>query len=103
MARAVIENKAIVIRVPLDTLTAIVTGSWASGAINIRMKITNVDEFAADLVRELNRETETGTTPVHRMFDAAIEASVEQGAFGIEPADPFHPDNCGFDGPTGAE
>ncbi len=37
-----------------------------------------------DLVIELNNENEIGTTCIHKMFDAAIEEAINQGAFGIE-------------------
>ena len=37
-----------------------------------------------DLVIELNNENEISTTRIHKMFDAAIEEAINQGAFGIE-------------------
>lgn len=84
MADAVIENGSIVIRVAVDALPAIVEGGWAAGAYDTRFKVTDIFEFAADLVRELNRESEDGTTRIHVMFDKAILEAVDQGAFGIE-------------------
>jgi hypothetical protein len=35
-------------------------------------------------MRELNQESEDGSTRIHRMFDGAIEEAINQGAFGIE-------------------
>lgn len=82
--RAVIRDGAIVIRIPLSYLPQIVEGAWGTGNLHPRMKIMNVDEFAADLVSELDREEEDGSTRIHRMFDAAINEAINQGAFGIE-------------------
>jgi hypothetical protein len=82
--QAVIENGSIVIRVSLDALPTVVEGAWASGGMDTRYKITNAQEFAAELVTELNRESEDGTTRIHLMFDRAIQEAIDQGAFGIE-------------------
>jgi hypothetical protein len=82
--QAIIENGAIVIRVPVENLAAVVEGSWAAGGMDTRFKVTGAAEFAADLVQELNREDDIGTTRIHKMFDAAIEEAINQGAFGIE-------------------
>lgn len=82
--KAVIENGGIVIRVSLHALPEIVEGAWACSILSRRYKITNIEEFAADLVRELNRESEDGTTRIHTMFDKAIEEAIDQGAFGID-------------------
>ena len=35
--------------------------------------------FARDVQRELRREQEDGTTPVHTLFDDAVTAAVEDG------------------------
>lgn len=83
-ATAIIEDAAIVIRVPISYLHQIVQGGYDCGAIDCKTKITNEAEFAKELCRELNREDEEGTTPVHRLFDAAINEALEQGAEGIE-------------------
>lgn len=82
--RAVIEDDAVVIRVALEALPMIVEGAWATDNLSTRYKITDAMEFAKDLVRELNDESEDGSTRIHRMFDKAIENAIEQGAFGIE-------------------
>ena len=82
--QAIIEDGSIVIRIALAALPDIVEGSWASGAMDTRFKVTNIDEFAAELVTQLNHEAEDGTTRVHQLFDGAITEAIEQGAFGIE-------------------
>lgn len=82
--RAVIEDGTIVIRVPIANLAMVVEGAWASGFFQTRWKVTDPAQFAAELVNELNAESETGTTRIHRMFDGAIEEAIEQGALGIE-------------------
>jgi len=82
--QAIIEGGSIVIRVAIEALPTVLEGAWTSQSIGTRYKITNLDEFSRDLVIELNREEENGTTRVHKMFDAAIEEAIGQGAFGIE-------------------
>jgi hypothetical protein len=52
--------------------------------MDVGFKVTDPDAFAKDLVIELNNENEIGTTCIHKMFDAAIEEAINQGAFGIE-------------------
>jgi hypothetical protein len=83
-ARAVIEDGVIIIRVPVKNLPAIIEGSWATGNLEPRMKITDADAFAKDLARELNDESEDGSTRIHKMFDAAIDEAINQGAEGIK-------------------
>jgi hypothetical protein len=73
----------IVIRVSVDNLPAIVEGGWASRVFPIRFKVTDPEAFAADLLYELRREEEDGTTPIHRLFDRCIWSAIENGAQGI--------------------
>lgn len=47
------------------------------------VKVTDPDEFAKDVVRELESEEEDGTTLVHLMFDKAFRAVVENGGESI--------------------
>lgn len=82
--RAIIEDDIIVIRVPITYLPIIIEGAWALNALDTRFKLTDAALFAKDLVRALNDENEEGTTMVHKMFDAAINEALEQGADGIE-------------------
>lgn len=82
--QAVIEDGAIVIRVAIDHLPAIVEGAWMAGYMDTRFKVTNSATFAKALVTELNSESEDGTTLIHKLFDACINEAVEQGAEGID-------------------
>ncbi|HVJ31628.1 MAG TPA: hypothetical protein VND94_00815 [Terriglobia bacterium] len=81
---AVIEDGAVIIRVSLAALPAVVEGAWAIRALETRFKVTATDIFAKELVRALNDEDEQGTTMIHKMFDAAINEAIEQGAEGVE-------------------
>lgn len=47
-------------------------------------KIVDNDEFAKDILNEITREEEDGTTPLHRLFDQATSAAIDQGSLGIE-------------------
>ncbi|MDE1902140.1 MAG: hypothetical protein KGI37_10965, partial [Alphaproteobacteria bacterium] len=82
--QAIIEDGAIVIRVPLDALPMVLEGAWAMRKFDTRYKITDADEFAKELTRALNREDEQGTTAIHELFDQAILNCLESGAFGID-------------------
>ncbi len=83
---ATIEDGFIVIRVAIDALPDIVRGGCDSlNGIEPRMRVTDFNALAKDLVGELNREDEIGTTRVHKMFDGAIVEAFEQGAEGLEP------------------
>lgn len=81
---AIIKDGALTIRVPVSELGTLVEGSWATGNLDTRFAVTDPDAFAEDLARELNSDDEEGTTMIHRMFDAAINEAIEQGADGIE-------------------
>ena len=84
-ARAIIEDDAIVIRIPLANLQAIMDGGFACGAYDQRYKVTNLLGFAKEINSELNSEDEEGSTPVHKLFDAAINEALNQGAQHAEP------------------
>lgn len=82
--RACIVDGALVIRVPLENFHAVIECAWMMCYLKTRFKITDINVFAAELVRQLNREDEQGTTPVHMMFDRCINEAIEQGAEGVE-------------------
>jgi hypothetical protein len=84
MAQAKIENRAIVIRLPIKSLPTVVEGAWATNVMDVRYMVIDPEMFAQDLVRELNDEDENGATRIHKMFDRAIEVAIEQGAEGVE-------------------
>lgn len=83
-ATAVIEAGAITIRVPLANLQAIMDGGFACAAYDRRYKVTDVEGFAKEVADELNKEDEEGTTPIHRLFDASINAALDSGAQHVE-------------------
>jgi hypothetical protein len=83
-AKAVIRDGVIYIGLPVANIGAALEGAWASGCRDHRFKITDPDAFAKELVRELNREDEIGTTLIHNMFDEAMYEAIDQGAPGVE-------------------
>jgi hypothetical protein len=92
-AEAFIEKGEIVIRIAIDVLPSAYQAGIDIGAIEPGFKITNARKFAPEVVRALNDEDEEGTTPIHRLFDAACEEAIEQGAEGVEESpetDPEH-------------
>lgn len=82
--QAVLEDGCIVIRITVEALPMILEGAWATNNLTRRYKIINTQEFANDLICELNAESEDGSTRIHHMFDKAIEGAIDQGAFGVE-------------------
>jgi hypothetical protein len=78
-----IENGWIVIRVAIATLP----GAWKSavelGFVEPGWKIIDANVFAHDVVLALNEGDDDGTTPVHRLFDAACEEAIAQGSQGV--------------------
>jgi len=46
--------------------------------------VSDIDIFSKSLARQLEREGEDGTTPVHRMLDAAAQEVIEQGDDGVD-------------------
>lgn len=82
MNLANIEVDDIVIRVKIKALKTAFK-AHANG-LSDDYKISSLDEAAKSLVRRLNDEEEDGTTPVHRLFDAAFEEALEQGDEGFD-------------------
>lgn len=78
-AEANIEDWAIVIRVPVSVLPAALEQNPRDDSYRGSL-ITNLEGFARDVVRELNREEEDGTTPIHLLFDKAMAEAIEQGS-----------------------
>jgi len=87
-AEAYISRGAVVIRLPIKHLDAVLDGAWAAGNYQPRYRLTDPSAFAEEFVRALNHEQEDGTTPVHVMLDKALYAAIEEGAEGVEE----HPD-----------
>jgi len=46
--------------------------------------ICDIDQFAKDFADELGRESEDGTTPIHRLFDKVAIETMEQGSIGCD-------------------
>lgn len=84
MTEATISRNSISIRVPIAKLQQLVDGAWRLEALEVRQKVKDPEAFAAELVAALNDEDEQGSTMIHKMFDAAINEALEQGAEGIE-------------------
>lgn len=84
MTEVIIEGGEIVIRVSIAALGKIVDGAWATGNLDTRFKVTDPKQFAEDIARELNSESEDGTTEIHIMFDRAIREAIDNGAEGVE-------------------
>ncbi|WP_230770577.1 hypothetical protein [Sphingomonas sp. Leaf4] len=77
----------LVISIGIDALMTAVKGSpsWEQQIEDDRgWSIEQPDGFAADVVAELEREEEDGTTPVHRMLDEAFEQAIDQGSLHID-------------------
>lgn len=48
------------------------------------IKITDVQQFALEVAREINKESEDGSTLLTRMLDRAISNAVENGCEGVD-------------------
>ncbi|MVA23202.1 hypothetical protein V6582_17890 [Agrobacterium vitis] len=46
--------------------------------------VDDIRDFAREVARELRREEEDGTTPVHRLFDKVADAVLESGGDGVD-------------------
>lgn len=83
-----ITNGAIVIRLPLSVLPV----AFEAAPFNVfpedgshpAYRVSDVNAFADAVVYELEREQEDGTTPVHLLFDAAMQNAVEDGCEGVD-------------------
>ena len=84
MELAKIEGEEIVIRVPLAVLEAASTVVWDQRGYGA-YRVTDLPTYAKALVGALNRESENGTTFVHRALDDAAVHALDQGCEGVEP------------------
>lgn len=80
-----IEDQCLVIRLPFSALKSAVEyhPTLNEMAEDNTVQVVDIDEFVNDVVQELTREEEDGTTPVMTLFDNAFEAAVENGSLGI--------------------
>lgn len=79
-AEAIIESGCIVIRVPIANLQAVMDGGFACLAYAKRYKVLDAPKAASDICAALNDEDEEGTTPIHHLFDAAINDAINNGS-----------------------
>jgi hypothetical protein len=80
-----IEGEDLVIRIGIPLLAHALQGApnWDQSFL-----ITDWESFTKDMIRELEDEEEDGTTPVHRMLDAAALGAIEGGSEHVEEIDP---------------
>lgn len=86
-AEAVIDWWRIEISIDVSALPVILSGSLAVRNADPLYRVTDAHAFAAELVLALNHEDEDGSTVVHKMFDAAMDEAIDQGAEGVEEID----------------
>ena len=84
-----LEGDAIVIRLPIDILVWVTeNGSeheeWTDSGEYVNSKVVDRDVFVRDVLDELEREEEDGTTPVHLLIDRAISLAIDNGSLGID-------------------
>lgn len=84
MNLARIEDGSIVIRLNADVLKTAWQYGPGSHCSLPKLRVSDPLAFAREVVNELNREAEDGSTRVHRMFDRAMMYAVEQGCEGVE-------------------
>lgn len=77
-----IEDNQIVIRIGIET------HAWCAlakngGKLQENLRVSDPVQFAMDVIRELNREGETGETLLTNALDAAMETAVDQGSTAI--------------------
>lgn len=84
MTEATISKGKILISVDEKAMRQLVEGCWATENLDVRQQITDVPIYMKEVVDALNADDEQGTTLIHRMFDAAILQTLENGAEGIE-------------------
>jgi len=82
--QAVIRNGKIIISVPLTNLQSVLDGGYACNVYDRAYRIVDEEGAAKEICAALNDEDEDGTTPIHRLFDAAINEALNQGAQFIE-------------------
>ena len=82
-----VEKNVLSIKIGIETLChAVSVGRpYGQGDINI----VDQEAFIKGLLLELQRESEDGTTPVHSMFDTAVNEMLENGEEGIEIEDEY--------------
>ncbi|MGN5375848.1 hypothetical protein [Sphingomonas hankookensis] len=83
-----LDGGEIVIRVPIDAIPAAAAVAFDNhyGFEQHKIEVVDGDTFAIELLHELRKEAEDGSTLVHRMLDRACVLCAEAGAFGLNDA-----------------
>lgn len=76
-----IEKNVIVIRVPIKSIKKFAY-QGLQDCLEEGQKV-DYDILAQDIVGELSAEEEDGSTPIHRLFDEAVEKACENGSQAI--------------------
>jgi hypothetical protein len=86
VSEAKLSKKYITIKIPISLLAEeyVIPSELLDDDFKPNFKISNLEEFAKDLVAELNREAEDGSTPITDLMDSAYLCAVENGSMGIE-------------------
>jgi hypothetical protein len=79
-----IEADQIVIRVPILAVPHAAGVAFDNAYGEHNYKVTDAAVFAGELVTELGREEEDGTTLIHLMLDKAVTRALENGAQGVD-------------------
>lgn len=80
---AVLDGEWIVIRVAVAALPTALSAMPGFDWDGEGIRVCDAQQFARDVVNELNREEEDGTTPIHEAFDKAMLGAVENGSEGL--------------------
>ncbi len=85
-----IEKGALVVRIGIETLAHAVTYSdWANpyeestGDYIRNFAIVDAPQFASDVLHEMLREREDGSTPLSDFIDKMSEEAIDQGSLGL--------------------
>ena len=77
------ENGCLLISIGIDTLEHVVKHCPEFDDVAPMPELADIDVLCSDIIQELEREEEDGTTPVHRLLDKAIYAAMENGSEGF--------------------
>ncbi len=82
--RAILEGDEIVIRIPFKDIPVLLRAAEDFAEIP-HMEITDIEEYAQDVVRALNEEEPNdGTSLIDSMIDTALREAIEQGSTAVK-------------------